>query len=204
LKDGKSEDYKKTEAKKMYVDVEKMEKAKIVLAKIAKGVNPVTGEMIDKESFLNDSKMVRCFNFTTEVLDKVMNEINYNKNRSKFERFIITPEQKSRVVLPEGKIGVSEFAKCINSHIDINHSKKLTGVELNKGLKKLGVLSEVNTGDGKTRTVVTPNSIKYGFETEKRSYNGVEYDKVVINENGKKYLLENIEKIMEIELEKTG
>jgi hypothetical protein len=188
----------------MYIDVEKMKKAKDVLSKMAKGVNPVTGEMIDKESFLNDPKLVRCFYFITEVLDNVMNEINYNKNRGKFERFIITPEQKSRVVLPEGKIGVNEFAKCINSHIDINHSKKLTGAELNKGLKKLGVLSEVNAGDGKTRTVVNSNSVKYGFETEKRSYNGVEYDKVVINENGKKYLLENIEKIMENELEKAG
>ncbi len=188
----------------MYVDVEKVENAKTVLTKIAKGVNPVTGGMIDKESFLNDSRMVRCFYFMTEVLDKVMKEMYYNRNREKLEKFIITPEQKSRVVFPEGKIGVNEFSKCINSQLDITKSKKLTGVDLNKRLKKMGVLSEENGDDGKFHTIVNQNSVKYGFETEKRSYNGVEYDKVIINETGKKYLLENLEKIMEVQLEKAG
>lgn len=183
----------------MHSEFEKIDKAKLVLQKIAKGVNPLTGEVIEKDSFLNDAKIIRCFYFVTEILDNVMKGA-YNSRSNKLSEFIISPEQKSRVELPAGKIGVNEFSKCINSCLVLSTSKKLTGVELNKRLKKLGVLSEESTSGGKTRTVTNENSAGYGFETDKRNYNGVEYDAVVINDIGKKYLLDNIESIMAVEL----
>lgn len=84
--------------------------------------------------------------------------------------------------------------------IDLNQSKRLTGVEINKRLKAMGILSEETTETGKTRTVINDNSINYGFESQRKSYNGVEYDMVVINDKGKKYLLDNIEVIMGAEI----
>lgn len=183
----------------MHNDFEKIDKAKMVLLKIAKGVNPLTGEIIEGDSFLNDARIIRCFYYVSEILDNVINGA-YSSRVSKSSQFIITPEQKERVEFPQDKIGVNEFSKCINTQIDLRVSKRLTGVELNKRLKKMGILSEESTVNGKTRTVVTENSSKYGFETEKRTYNGVEYDMVVINDKGKKYLLDNIESIMSTEL----
>ena len=176
-------------------EIEKIEKAKIILEKIAKGVNPITGEQIEEDSFLNDARMIRCFYFVAEVLGNVKDGV-YRSKKNKMTEFIITPEQKEMVEFPPGRIGVNEFSKCINRCIDINISKKLTGVELNKRLKKLGILSEESTQDGKTRTIINEKSIEYGFESERRSYNGNDYDMVVINDNGKKYLSENIESIM--------
>lgn len=180
----------------MATEYEKMEKAKIVLTKIAKGINPLTGEQIRKESFLNDPKIIRCFYFVAEVLDNVINGAYSNRGKI---NFVITPEQKSKVKFPEGEIGVSEFSRCINMCIDPIKSKNLTAAELNKRLKKIGILSEVlNPATGKMRTITNSNSEKYGLTMVKQSYNGVEYDKVVMNDNGKKYLLDNIEKIMGI------
>ncbi len=43
----------------MISDFEKMDKAKAVLMKIAKGINPLTGKPINDESFLNDPKIIR-------------------------------------------------------------------------------------------------------------------------------------------------
>jgi hypothetical protein len=48
--------------------------------------------------------------------------------------------------------------------------------------------------------VVNPQSAQYGLENEKRSFNGVEYDMVVISDKGKKYLLDNLEEIMAVEV----
>ncbi len=79
-------------------------------------------------------------------------------------------------------------------------SKRLTGVELNKRLKKLGILAEESTEGGKTRTITNERSAQYGFEMGRKSYNGIEYDMVLINDAGKKYLLENLETIMAVEL----
>ena len=61
-------------------------------------------------------------------------------------------------------------------------------------------MSEVKLDDGKTRTAINETSSQYGFESEKRVYNGNEYEMVVINDIGKKYLLENIEEIMTAEI----
>jgi len=176
-------------------EFEKIEKAKIILQKIAKGINPITGEQIEDNSFLNDARMIRCFYFVAEVLDNVRKGA-YGPTKNKLTKFVITPEQKKRVEFPPNKIGVNEFSRCINSCIDLSISKKLSGVELNNKLKKLGILSEEPTAKGKTRTVINENSINYGFESERRTYNGVEYEMVVINDKGKKYLLDNIESIM--------
>ena len=60
----------------------------------------------------------------------------------------------------------------------------------------MGILSEIISDSGKTRTITNETSAKFGFEMEKRKFNGVEYEMVLINENGKKYLLQNIETIM--------
>jgi hypothetical protein len=182
----------------MYIEVEKIQKAKEIIHKVANGVNPFSGEQILNDGLLKDAEMVRCFCFVSDVLDDIARG-NY-KNRRNALGFVITPEQKYKIVLPEGKIGVNGFSKCINLCINQVESKRLTGVEINKRLKKMGILAEESTEEGKTRTITNEKSIQYGFEMVKKNFNGVEYDMVLINDIGKKYLLENLEVIMAVEL----
>ncbi len=183
----------------MASDFEKMDKAKTVLTKMAEGINPITGEQIKDESFLNDPRIIRCFYFITEVLDNVMKGV-YSRN-SKLTQFVITPEQKSMVELSDGPIGVSEFSRQVNLCIDQTRSKKLTAVEINKRLRKIGVLGEeINSATGKARTVTNSKSKDYGFEMIKKSFNGNEYDMVVMNDTGKRYLLDHLEEIMSIDV----
>lgn len=182
----------------MYFEVEKVQKAKGIMQKLAEGINPLNEERIENSEFLCDARMSGCFNFITEVLDNVIK--HRNESQSRDLKFVITPEQKGKVSLPEGKIGVNEFSKRINECLNLDVSKRLTGVELNKRLKKLGVLSEEQLEDGKTKTVTNEKSAGYGFELERKKYNGVEYDMVLINNEGKRYLLENLESIMAVEL----
>ena len=187
----------------MVTERDKMEKAREVLIKIAKGTDPLTGETLKEESFLNDPRVIRCFYYIAEVLDNVL-QGKYSKS-NKLTRFVITPEQKSRVKLPEGKIGVNEFSRCVDLCIDGTTSRKLTGVELNRRLKKMGVLSEEkNPQTGRTRTITNERSEEYGFESEKKTYNGAEYDAVVMNDKGKQYLLDNLEDILNMEEDTKG
>ena len=178
---------------------EKMEKAMLVLSKMAKGVDPLTGKVIKEDSFLNDPEIIRCFYFINEVLENVKNG-TYARNHS-LPHFIISPEQKGMISLREGKIGVTEFSKQVNLCINPAVSRKLTGVELNKKLKKLGVLGEENNpATGRTRTTINADSGRYGFELESRSFNGTEYEMVVMNNSGKQYVLDHLEEIMKIEV----
>ena len=177
----------------MINDIEKIEKAKIIIQKIADGTNPTNGLLIETDSFLHDPRIIRCFYYISDVLDGVINGSYSNK---KITDFIITNEQKSEVKFTEGNIGVNETAKCINQQINPLISKKVSGALLNKGLKRMGILSEL-VADGKKRTITNENSKDYGFFLEKRNYEGREYEMVLINDEGKKFILDNIEKIME-------
>lgn len=178
----------------MIDDREKLIRAKEIILKMANGINPVNNQPIDEGNFMNDPRMIRCMFYVANSLEKLINGEKIVV--SKPSEFIITPEQKSMVQFPDEKIGVNEFSRCINSVIDRTKSKCLTGVELNKNLKKIGILSEKENEQGRKTTVTNEKSFEYGFETVRASFNGKEYDKVVINEKGKKFLLDNLEKIM--------
>lgn len=179
----------------MTQDLERLIKAREVLTKIADGVNPMSGEPINEKDFIHDPRMIRHFFYIAEVMNDVIRYRAAN-HMKKLTDFIIAEDEKKRVMLPESKIGVTEFAKRINFVLDPYKSKKLTGADLNRQLKKMGILSEVDGEDGKPRTITNDKSGEYGIETEKRSYNGREYDMIVFNDQGKRFLLDNLEKIM--------
>ncbi len=180
----------------MNLDKEKLANAKEILRKMANGINPLNNQQIKRDSFLHDPEMVRCLYFVQEVMDYAI-EGQLRTDLKKPAAFVITTDEKKRIELPQDKIGVNEFAKCVNKVLDLNRSKTLSGMEINKKLKKMGILGEETLPDGKKRTVLSAKSSEYGIETEKRNYNGNEYEMVLFNEAGKKYLLDNLEKIME-------
>lgn len=180
----------------MELDKEKISKAKIILEKMANGINPINGEPINDESFLQDPRMIRCLFFISGVLQEVINSNGKVLKSTKPQSFSITKEEKMQVVIPDRNIGITEFTKCINSVIDLNRSKKLSPVEVNKQLKKMGILGEEITEKGNKRTVINEKSKEYGIEMESRNFNGKIYDVVVFNEEGKKFLLENLEDIL--------
>jgi len=165
----------------MSLDKEKMIKANEILNKMANGINPVNGKPIDADCFLQDPRIIRCLFFVQQVLDKVINN-EINTSGKKAANFIITAEEKDRIKFPEEKIGVNKLASCINKVIDLDRSRKVTGVEINRQLKKMGILDEELLENGKKRTVIKDDSYKYGMEIEKRNYNGEEYDMVCFND----------------------
>jgi hypothetical protein len=191
---------KKKEWLIMYYEVEYLNQTKNVLERLARGINPLTGKVVEKESFLKQVEIGKCLTTAREVVDRlIQNGGRFGSDKQ--TKFTITAAQKKTIKLTDGKIGVNEFSRCVNLCLDPDDSKKLTGVELNRRLRKLGILSEAKLADGKSHTTVNARSPEFGFESEHRAYKGEEYEMVVMNEIGKKYLLDNLETIMATELE---
>ncbi|MCR4436087.1 MAG: hypothetical protein QHH06_13735 [Clostridiales bacterium] len=177
-------------------EVLKLTRAIEIMKALAEGTNPFTGLPYEENSLINDPRMIRCFYYIIDTLKKVRSGQKGLASYRKDLPFVITPEEKARIVLPEEKIGVNTFAKCVNSVINPAISKKLTGMALNSQLKKMGILREVKTEQGKIRTTVNDKSAEYGIEIEEVAYNGNVYHKIVFNQKGKKYLLDHLEEIM--------
>lgn len=177
----------------MALDLEKLRKGKLVLQKMGQGINPVDGEPIQADSFLQDPRIIRCLFFAAEVLGMVADGTLQEKDERR--NFAITDEEKARIHLPDGLIGINQFARCVNEVLSPS-SKRLTGQMLNNCLKELGVLAEVVDQDGKKRTTITANSAQYGISSEQRIHNSTEYEAVLYDESGKLFLLNNLEQIL--------
>ncbi len=181
----------------MMKDIEKIGKAREIILNLANEIDPITGNEILQNDILRDPRIIRSFFIAGEVLDGVVKG-EYSK-RPKNLNFKITSEQKANISFTEGEIGVNEVARCINEQINPLISKKTTGILINRGLKRMGILSELESDYGKKRTTVNENSENYGFIEVKRNFNGREYMQVLANDIGKRFVLDNIERIMKSE-----
>ncbi|MFJ5770260.1 hypothetical protein [Psychrobacillus sp. NPDC093180] len=171
----------------------KLLESKLVLENLAHGINPIDGSSIGADHLLNKPQVIRhlfvLLNFLDSEFEKTQRKRSKGKRPSKV---VLTLEQLERVELPEGLIGINEFARAVNVVIDETVSKKLSGAVINRKLKEIGVLSEEKLQDNKTRTVVNDNSIAYGIESIESYYNGRPYRRVVFNDLGKEFLMKNI------------
>lgn len=176
----------------MEKDIERLNESKKIINKIANGINPINDTPIKDECFVNDPKIIRSLFFLVDLLDSELT----TKLPLRRGSFRISAEQKKLVKLPVGNIGINEFAKAINDVIDTNKYKKISGANINKKLKLMEILGEIKTPEGKTRSIPNEKSDGYGIISEVRFYNNEQYEQVLFNDIGKKFLLDNIEKIL--------
>ncbi|MEO4052380.1 hypothetical protein [Solibacillus sp. CAU 1738] len=178
----------------MKEDLTKLLEAKMIIEKLANGVNPIDQSQIDSSHFLNDSKIIRSLFYLVNYLN---DEISNSKIIGKPKRFIITEEQIAKIQLPTGKLGLNDFAAAVNEVIDPLFTKKLSGAIVSKKLKELAILSETVNEDGRKRTVTNEISSSYGIEMITRFYDGRPYNQVVFDELGKEFLLNNLNRLFE-------
>jgi len=170
----------------------KLLEAKQLLEKMANGVHPITNQPVDEHHFLQDPRVIR-------PLFLLLNHLKEpNSTRSKAPRkYIITQKQLDAVEFPDHPIGINDFCNRVNEQLDQTVSKKLSGKILNDKLKKLGILSEEQTEEGKKRSVTNDTSASYGISMIERSYNGSPYQQIVFDEMGRDFLLQNLHKLLE-------
>ncbi len=175
----------------MHKDIELVTRAQEILREIARGINPLTKEKIEESNFVNNPKMIRCFIFCAEQLEKAK-VLPKNTN----PHFIITPQQKANIIINSETIGFAQFARLVNEVIDESISKKASARTIIQSLKTLGILGEFINSRNKKETTVLANSADYGFVSVHREMNGREFDQVMANRQGQKYLLDNLEMLM--------
>ena len=179
----------------MREDIVKLLEAKEIIEKLANGMNPIDHFPVESQHFLNDSRVIRPLFYLVQYINDEL--ASKRKLVPKPEKFVITDEQLATIRLPEGNIGINDFANAVNEVIDLTLSKKLSGAIVFKKLKELGILSESVNKEGRRRTITNENSATYGIESVTRFFNGRPYTQVVFNEIGKEFLLQNLQKLVD-------
>jgi len=176
-------------------ELEKMQRAKMYLDKLALGVNPLNDEKMPADTLLNNARLSRLFVYVSGVLGC---EIENNSRRKPDLPFIMFPEQAASVALSDEPINVTELTKRINSVLDPDVSRKVMVKSITGWLLSKGFLSENTDSSGKKYRRETPRGETLGIKSELRSsvYSGVSYFFVLYGKNAQRFILDNLPEIM--------
>ena len=190
----------------------KIERAKMYLDLLSKGIDPVSGQRITSDPGFPNEKIKNCFTFITEILNEYV-ELNRKVERLEDDndsnkvvvmkklKFAVTDEQCSKIKLSEKPITVMSFMKNINSVIDNDTMTRLTSTRLNKWLINRGLFYASKTQIIVNKTVYKPSELADGigiFEEEyvnKRS--GEVKMRIKLSPNAQLFILDNIQEIIE-------
>ena len=110
-------------------ELEKIERGKMHMDKLANGINPIDDTMTPDDDLINNVRLSRCFFFVSDVLRQVIEnggtKSAVNEKPKKFP-LEIPMEKRSQFAYSEVPIPASEIAKRINALDDNDTMKKLT------------------------------------------------------------------------------
>lgn len=165
-------------------ELEKIERAKMYMDKLANGINPIDGTMAPDDDLINNVRLSRCFFFVSDVLRQVIEnggtKSAVNKKLKKLP-LEIPMEKRSQFAYSEVPIPASEIAKRINALSDNDAMQKLTYSGILTWLTEIGMMEWALAPDGKHTKRPTKIGEETGISVEERTSSNGPYQVVVYN-----------------------
>lgn len=181
-------------------ELEMINRAKTYIDKLANGVNPLTDEPVSENDIVNNVRISRCFFYISDLLRRFA-EGGFPEaaKKGKKQPFIITEEQRKRFEFSETPISVSEIARRFNAAVNTEGAVQMRYSGITFWLIESGLLSVDRREDGREVKLPTAAGMELGISQEVRSGANGSYTVVVYNENAQRYLVDNIDAILEAE-----
>ncbi len=180
-------------------ELETLKRAKMYIDSLARGVDPVSGQLAEDDSVINNVRISRCLFYVSDVLEKVIangGTVNTKRSYAVQRPFSITYEQMQRVRISQEPVGISEFTKRIGAVLD----EDMKNISLNcitAWLCENGYLRE-ETVNNHTRKVSTSKGISLGITTvDAVNRQGIAYKKNIYSDEAQSFILSNIMEIAE-------
>lgn len=181
-------------------ELEMINRAKTYIDKLANGVNPLTDEPVSENDIVNNVRISRCFFYISDLLRRFA-EGGFPEaaKKGKKQPFIITEEQRKRFEFSETPISVSEIARRFNAAVNTEGAVQMRYSGITFWLIESGLLSVDRREDGREVKLPTAAGMELGISQEVRSGANGSYTIVVYNENAQRYIVDNIDAILEAE-----
>lgn len=181
-------------------ELEMINRAKTYIDKLANGVNPLTDEPVSENDIVNNVRISRCFFYISDLLRRFA-EGGFPEaaKKGKKQPFIITEEQRKRFEFSETPISVSEIARRFNAAVNTEGAVQMRYSGITFWLIESGLLSVDRREDGREVKLPTAEGMELGISQEVRSGANGSYTVVVYNENAQRYIVDNIDAILEAE-----
>ena len=189
-------------------ELEKMQRARMYLDKLAEGVNPLDDSPLPEGDIVNNVRITRCLHYVSDVLRQVMeqggigpqeNSVPPNGKRIPFR---ISAEALARYPMPGEAVPISEITKRINSLINTASMRQLSHTVVTSWLVEQNFLCVVTHPDGRTSKRPTENGLRLGISEEERMGQYGEYHAVLYSPAAQRFILQNLPAMLEKSREK--
>lgn len=182
-------------------ELEKIERAKMYMDKLANGINPVDDSVAPDEDIINNVRLSRCFFFVSDVLRQVIENGGTKPVDRKQKKLPLSVpfEARSRFEYSERPITASEIAKRVNMLVDTENMKKLGYSGILTWLTEIGMMESATTAEGKHTKRPTEAGMDCGISVEERTGSNGPYQVVVYNSEAQHFIMDNLDAILAAE-----
>lgn len=178
-------------------DIETMQRAKMYIDKLAKGINPLDDSTIPENEIINNVRLSRCLFYVSDILRQVIDNGGVTPpKKSKKENFNITFEEIQQFPISDTGIPASKIAELINGLTDNPNMKKLTYNNITDWLISIELLQIETQQDGKTSKRPTARGNELGITTEERIGTRGAYTVVLYNRTAQQFIIDNIDAVI--------
>ena len=178
-------------------ELEKMQRAKMYIDKMANGINPIDDAPAADSDMINNVRLSRCLFYVSDVLRQVIdNNGVIGKVKSSKKAFFLSADSINNFSFSKTPISVSEITKRLNDLADLEVCHKLKHSAITNWLISIGALEIRELADGRNTKRPTEQGKELGISSEKRMGLNGEYVVVVYSKDAQQFILDNIEAIM--------
>ena len=182
-------------------ELEIMRHAKDYLDKLAKGIDPLTGQEVPENDIINNVRISRCLFYVSDVLRQVIENGGIHAaptGRAGKAPFALSLEERERYPLGNWPTTVSVIAQQLNELVDLDTMDKLKTTSITKFLLQSGLLFEEESPDGRKNKRPTEAGRQLGLSTAQRTGQNGEYTVVTYDRQAQQFILDNLDAIAAI------
>lgn len=178
-------------------ELEIMQRAKMYMDKLARGIDPITDQPLPGDTALNQVRLSRCFAYVSDVLGRVIANGGNVGSSHKTQPFTISPEQLAMVQLSREPVTVSWLVESLAGAVNNPEMRRLSATVITNWLLGQGFLEKQTTPDGKNIRVPTPSGRGIGLTSETRQGREGEYQMVFYDLGAQRFVLDHLMEMMQ-------
>lgn len=173
-------------------ELEKLQRAKRYMEKLAQGIDPISDNEIPEDSVLNQVQLVRCFFYVSDVLGQCIVNGDPKENKGDRPSFSIRAEELERVQISQEPIRITRFTEHIWAVVADQGKKKLNPTVITNWLLEQGIL-EIQMGpEGKQQRVPSGIGLELGLSSQLYHGKYRDYFAVYYNANAQRFILDHL------------
>ena len=162
-------------------ELETMQRAKMYLDKLSRGIDPITDREMPEDAVLNNVRICRCLHYVSGILEQVIANGGAIGEKAPFA---ISRERMASIPLSS------------NRAADDPSRKKLKATDITNWLLERGYLQKELGPDGKQRRAPTELGLRSGISAQMQQGQNGYYLSISYDINAQRLILDHLEEIL--------